>query len=53
MFAEICAKRGNSLERGEIITTGTLTPPLDGRAGDRYAAKAEGGVLPSVSVSLV
>ena len=52
MFTEICAKRGNSLERGEIITTGTLTP-LDSRAGDRYAAEAEGGVLPPVSVSLI
>lgn len=53
VLAEICAAQGNPLERGEIITTGTLTPPLDCRAGDRYAAEAAGEVLPPVSVALV
>lgn len=53
VLAEICAAQGNPLERGEIITTGTLTPPLDCRVGERYAAEAADGVLPPVSVELV
>lgn len=51
-LAEIAAAQGNPLRAGEIVTTGTLTPPLDCRAGDRYAAEAEGGPLPAVAVEL-
>lgn len=53
VLAEICAKQGNPLERGEIITTGTLTPPLDCRAGEHYTAESADSVLPPVSVSLI
>lgn len=52
VLAEICAAQGNPLERGEIITTGTLTPPLECGPGERYSAEAVGGVLPAVSVAL-
>lgn len=52
VLAEITAAQGNPLRAGEVVTTGTLTPPLDCRPGERYSAEAEGGVLPPVAVEL-
>ncbi len=52
VLAELTAEGGHPLAAGEIITTGTLTPPLDCRAGERYTADAAGGVLPPVAVTL-
>ena len=50
---KIVTEQGTPLAPGEIITTGTLTPPLPARAGERYRAEAAGGVLPPVEVALV
>ncbi len=52
VLAELAAAQGHPLEAGEIITTGTLTPPLECRAGERYAAVAERDTLPPAAVVL-
>ncbi len=52
-LAEITARQGNPLRAGEIITTGTLTPPLPAAAGEFYRGEAAGGVLPAAEAVLV
>lgn len=52
VLAEMAARQGNPLRAGEIITTGTLTPPLPAKARERYRAEASGGILPPVEVVL-
>lgn len=51
-LAKMAADQGNPLRAGEIVTTGTLTPPLACAAGETYRAEAAGGVLAPVSVAL-
>ncbi len=53
VLAEMTAAQGIPLRPGEILTTGTLTPPLAAAAGERYRAEAAGDVLPPVEVELV
>ncbi len=53
VLAELAAASGQPLEAGEIITTGTLTPPLPCRAGEEYRAASMGDFLPSVKVALI
>ena len=52
VLAEMAAAQGNPLRAGEIITTGTLTPPLSAQAGERYAADSVGDVLRAAAVVL-
>ena len=52
VLAEMAAAQGNPLRAGEIITTGTLTPPLSAEAGERYAAESVGDVLRAAAVVL-
>ncbi len=52
VLAEMAAAQGNPLRAGEIITTGTLTPPLSAEAGERYAADSVGDVLRAAAVVL-
>ena len=51
VLAEMTAAQESPLGAGEIITTGSLTPPLAAAAGERYRAEA-GGVLPAAAVEL-
>ena len=53
VLAEMTARQGSPLRAGEIITTGTLTPPLPAAPGVRYRAEAAGGVLPAAAALLV
>lgn len=52
VLAEMAADQGTPLVPGEIITTGTLTPPLAAAAGECYRATAAAGALPPVTVVL-
>ena len=52
-LAGLAAAAGNPLRTGEIVTTGTLTPPLYCARGEVWQADAEGGALPAASVVLV
>lgn len=52
VLAEMAAEQGNPLQAGEIVTTGTLTPPLPARAGERYRATAAADVIPAAEVVL-
>ena len=49
----MAADQGNPLCPGEVITTGTLTPPLAAAAGECYRAEAAAGALPPAAVVLV
>ncbi len=51
-LGELARAGGHPLEAGEVITTGTLTPPLDCRAGERYSAEAADDALPPIEVLL-
>ena len=53
VLAEMAADQGNPLCPGEVITTGTLTPPLAATAGECYRAEATAGALPPAAVVLV
>ena len=53
VLAEMAADQGNPLRAGEIVTTGTLTPPLAAAAGECYRAEAAAGALPPAAVVLV
>ena len=53
VLAEMAADQGNPLCPGEIITTGTLTPPLAAAAGEFYRAEAGAGALPPAAVELM
>lgn len=52
VLAEMAADQGVPLRAGEIITTGTLTPPLPAAAGQRYDAEAEHASLRPAAVVL-
>ncbi len=52
VLAEMAADQGVPLQAGEIVTTGTLTPPLPAAAGEIYRAEAEGAALPGAAVTL-
>ena len=52
VLAEMAADQGVPLRPGEIVTTGTLTPPLPAAAGELYRAEAAGAALPAVSALL-
>jgi len=51
-LVEMAADPGSPLAAGEVVTTGSLTPPLPAVAGELYRAEAGGGALPSASVVL-
>ena len=52
VLAEMAADQGNPLQAGEVITTGTLTPPLPAAAGEFYGAPAAAKIVPSAEVVL-
>ena len=52
VLAEMAADQGNPLQAGEVITTGTLTPPLAAAAGECYRAEAAGRTLRTSAVVL-
>ncbi|MDE3261013.1 MAG: hydratase [Acidobacteriota bacterium] len=52
VLVEMAADRGSPLAAGEIVTTGSLAPPLAAAAGELYRAEAGGGALPAASVVL-
>lgn len=52
VLAELAAAQGNPLRAGEVVTTGTLTPPLSTESGQFFAAAAGAEALPSVRVVL-
>ena len=52
VLAEMTAGQGSPLQPGEIITTGTLTPPLPARAGEHYRGEAVGDILPPAEAVL-
>ncbi len=52
-LADMAAARGAPLQPGEIVTTGTLTPPLDCAATEFYRSEAADEVLPAAGISLV
>jgi len=52
VLVEMAADRGSPLAAGEIVTTGSLAPPLAAAAGEFYRAEAGGGALPAASVVL-
>ena len=52
VLAEMAADQGNPLQAGEVITTGTLTPPLPAAAGEFYGATAAAKIVPSAEVVL-
>ncbi|MYG75437.1 MAG: hydratase, partial [Acidobacteria bacterium] len=49
-LVEMAADHGSPLAAGEVVTTGSLTPPLPAVAGELYRAEAGGGALPPASV---
>ncbi|MDE2660651.1 MAG: hydratase [Acidobacteriota bacterium] len=51
-LVEMAADHGSPLTAGEVVTTGSLTPPLPAVAGELYRAEAGGGALPPASVVL-
>ena len=51
VLVEMAADQGSPLAAGEIVTTGSLTPPLRAAAGEAYRAEA-GGTLPPAAVVL-
>ncbi len=51
VLVEMAADQGSPLRAGEIVTTGSLTPPLTAAAGELYRAEA-GGTLPPAAVVL-
>ena len=51
-LVEMAADHGSPLAAGEVVTTGSLTPPLPAVAGELYRAEAGGGALPPASVVL-
>ena len=51
VLVEMAADHGSPLSAGEVVTTGSLTPPLAAAAGEAYRAEA-GGTLPSTGVAL-
>ena len=51
-LVEMAADHGSPLAAGEVVTTGSLTPPLPAVAGELYRAEAGGGALPAASVVL-
>ena len=51
VLVEMAADQGSPLAAGEIVTTGSLTPPLPAAAGEAYRAEA-GGTLPPATVVL-
>ena len=52
VLGEMAAEQGNPLQAGEVITTGTLTPPLPAAAGEFYGATAAAEIVPSAEVVL-
>ena len=52
VLVEMAADHGSPLTPGEVVTTGSLTPPLPAVAGELYRAEAGGGALPAASVVL-
>ena len=52
VLVEMAADRGSPLAAGEVVTTGSLAPPLPAAAGELYRAEAGGGVLPAAGVVL-
>ncbi len=52
-LAGLTAAAGDPLRAGEIVTTGTLTPPLYCARGEVWQAEADGEALPSAAVVLV
>ena len=52
VLVEMAADRGSPLAAGEIVTTGSLAPPLPAAAGQFYRAEAGNGALPAASVVL-
>ena len=53
VLAEMAADQGNPLCPGEIVTTGSLTPPLAAAAGESYRAESAAGALLPAAVVLV
>ncbi len=51
VLVEMAADQGTPLAAGEVVTTGSLTPPLPAAAGEAYRAVA-GGTLPAAAVVL-
>jgi 2-oxo-3-hexenedioate decarboxylase len=51
VLVEMAADQGSPLAAGEVVTTGSLTPPLPAVAGELYRAEA-GGTLPPAAVAL-
>ena len=52
VLVEMAADQGSPLAAGEIVTTGSLAPPLPAAAGELYRAESGGGALPAASVVL-
>ena len=52
VLVEMAADHGSPLAPGEVVTTGSLTPPLAAVAGECYRAEAGGGALPAAAVAL-
>ena len=52
VLVEMAADQGSPLSAGEVVTTGSMTPPLPVAAGEIYRAEAGGGVLPPAAVTL-
>lgn len=52
VLVEMAADQGSPLAAGEIVTTGSLTPPLPVAAGELYRAEAGGAALPGAAVVL-
>ena len=50
VLVEMAADQGSPLAAGEIVTTGSLTPPLPATAGESYRAEAGGTLPPAVVV---
>ena len=51
VLVEMAADHGSPLAAGEIVTTGSLTPPLPAAPGEFYRAEAA-GTLPPAAVTL-
>ena len=51
VLVEMAADHGSPVAPGEVVTTGSLTPPLPVAAGELYRAEA-GGTLPPAAVVL-
>ncbi len=52
VLVEMATEHGSPLSAGEIVTTGSLTPPLPAAAGEAYRAAAGGSILPPAAVVL-